>query len=132
MVTPFAVLVFFWLRRDIRHFRLHPPLSFLEQAGAWSYSLYLLMLRRASAQEVAGLECLQLADSGLQGRSVEPLLQREVAALRRELQGLQLDEGAQGHEEVVGLRPLGARGRADQEAFCFSDLCYSSTCHRSW
>ena len=44
MVTPFAVLVFFWLRQEIRHFRLHPPLERLEQAGAWSYSLYIIHL----------------------------------------------------------------------------------------
>lgn len=44
MVTPFAVLVFFWLRQEIRHFRLHPPLEFLERAGAWSYSLYIVHL----------------------------------------------------------------------------------------
>ncbi len=38
----FAVLVFFWLRQEIRHFRFVAPPSFLERAGAWSYSLYLM------------------------------------------------------------------------------------------
>ena len=44
MVTPFAVLVFLWLRQEIRQGRFHPPLPFLERAGAWSYSLYLVHL----------------------------------------------------------------------------------------
>ena len=44
MVTPFAVLIFYWLRQEIRHFRLYPPFAALERAGAWSYSLYIVHL----------------------------------------------------------------------------------------
>ena len=37
----FSILLFFWLRQEIRHFRFQAP-AFLEKAGAWSYSLYLM------------------------------------------------------------------------------------------
>ena len=38
----FSVLVFFWLRQEIRQNRAKAPAPFLEKAGAWSYSLYLM------------------------------------------------------------------------------------------
>ena len=38
----FSVLVFFWLQQEIRQNRAKAPLAFLEKAGAWSYSLYLV------------------------------------------------------------------------------------------
>ena len=38
----FSVLVFFWLRQEIRRNRMKPPIAFLENAGVWSYSLYLM------------------------------------------------------------------------------------------
>ncbi len=38
----FSILIFFWLRQEIRHFRFQAPPAFLEKAGAWSYSLYLM------------------------------------------------------------------------------------------
>jgi peptidoglycan/LPS O-acetylase OafA/YrhL len=37
----FAILIFCWLAREVRHFRAAPPLPWLEGAGKWSYSLYL-------------------------------------------------------------------------------------------
>jgi peptidoglycan/LPS O-acetylase OafA/YrhL len=37
----FAVLVYFWLDREIRFFMNVAPLRFMEKAGGWSYSLYL-------------------------------------------------------------------------------------------
>ena len=50
------------------------------------------------------------------------MLQREVAAPRRDLQGLQLDEGAQRQKEVVGLRQLGARRRTGQRSVLLQGL----------
>jgi peptidoglycan/LPS O-acetylase OafA/YrhL len=38
----FAVMVFFWLQREIVYRRDIAPFRFLEWAGLWSYSLYLL------------------------------------------------------------------------------------------
>ncbi len=38
----FSVLVFFWLRQEIRQNRAKAPVALLEKAGAWSYSLYLV------------------------------------------------------------------------------------------
>jgi peptidoglycan/LPS O-acetylase OafA/YrhL len=40
----FALLVYVWLPQEIIYFRLHQPLGWLEAAGAWSYSLYLMHL----------------------------------------------------------------------------------------
>lgn len=40
----FAFLVYVWLEREVRRFRVRPPLRWLEQAGEWSYSLYLFHL----------------------------------------------------------------------------------------
>lgn len=40
----FSILVFFWLRQEIRRNRMKPPIALLEKAGAWSYSLYLMHL----------------------------------------------------------------------------------------
>jgi len=38
----FAILVFFWLSRELGYGQKHLPWSWLERAGAWSYSLYVL------------------------------------------------------------------------------------------
>lgn len=38
----FAIFAFVWLYHEILHFRLSPPSKFLEWAGKWSYSLYLV------------------------------------------------------------------------------------------
>ena len=38
----FSVLVFFWLRQEVRQNRAKAPIPALESAGAWSYSLYLM------------------------------------------------------------------------------------------
>ena len=38
----FAVLVFFWLSREIAYYRDRDPMSIFEGAGKWSYSLYLV------------------------------------------------------------------------------------------
>jgi peptidoglycan/LPS O-acetylase OafA/YrhL len=38
----FAVLVYFWLRREIWYYRTATPTTFLEWVGTWSYSLYLM------------------------------------------------------------------------------------------
>ena len=38
----FAIFAFIWLYHEIIHFRLSPPSKFLEWAGKWSYSLYLV------------------------------------------------------------------------------------------
>ena len=48
----FSILVFFWLRREIGYYRTRAPLPWLEKAGAWSYSLYLM---HHPAEWVAGL-----------------------------------------------------------------------------
>ena len=65
----FSILVFFWLRQEISQNRAKPPLAFLEKAGAWSYSLYLmhlpafwlLYLFHVSFQPVQLLVALQLS-----------------------------------------------------------------------
>ena len=80
------------------------------------------MLRRHSTQQVAWLECLQLIESGLQGRDVEFLFQCEVTAPGLELQALQLHERAQRQKEVVRLGPLGARGRTRQRSVLLQRL----------
>lgn len=38
----FAVLVTYWLFRELGHGRMHAPWPWLERAGAWSYSLYVM------------------------------------------------------------------------------------------
>ena len=38
----FSVLIFFWLQQEIRQNRAKAPIAYLEKAGAWSYSLYLV------------------------------------------------------------------------------------------
>lgn len=38
----FALVAIPWLRREIEFYRVHPPRRFLEWAGLWSYSLYLM------------------------------------------------------------------------------------------
>jgi peptidoglycan/LPS O-acetylase OafA/YrhL len=38
----FAILVFFWLARELGYGQKSPPWSWLERAGAWSYSLYVM------------------------------------------------------------------------------------------
>lgn len=38
----FAICAFFWLYHEIMYFRSSPPTKFLEWAGKWSYSLYLV------------------------------------------------------------------------------------------
>ena len=43
-LLPFSILIFFWLRQEIRKNRSKGPVPFLEKAGAWSYSLYLMHL----------------------------------------------------------------------------------------
>jgi hypothetical protein len=40
----FGIAVFFWLRNEIPYSRIHPPVGWLERAGQWSYSVYLLHL----------------------------------------------------------------------------------------
>jgi len=40
----FALFAALWLRREIDWFRRNPPLTWLERAGEWSYSLYLTHL----------------------------------------------------------------------------------------
>jgi len=45
----FAVAVFFWLEREILWVRAHGPVSALEAAGLWSYSIYLMHLPLAAA-----------------------------------------------------------------------------------
>jgi len=37
----YAIVVYFWLEKEIFYFRHKKPLQLLEQAGNWSYSLYL-------------------------------------------------------------------------------------------
>ena len=38
----FSILVYFWLRDEIGYYKVHLPFQWLEKAGAWSYSLYLM------------------------------------------------------------------------------------------
>jgi peptidoglycan/LPS O-acetylase OafA/YrhL len=38
----FAIFAFIWLYHEIKHFSISPPSKFLEWAGKWSYSLYIV------------------------------------------------------------------------------------------
>jgi peptidoglycan/LPS O-acetylase OafA/YrhL len=40
----FAILVYFWLKREIRFYRYRKPIALLERNGKWSYSIYLMHL----------------------------------------------------------------------------------------
>jgi peptidoglycan/LPS O-acetylase OafA/YrhL len=42
LLTAFAPLAYLWLREEIFYFQSKPPHKWLEAAGAWSYSLYLI------------------------------------------------------------------------------------------
>jgi peptidoglycan/LPS O-acetylase OafA/YrhL len=54
----FALLVFFWLAREIAYARVSRPSSFLERGGKWSYSIYLCHLHGAALYESLGLPFL--------------------------------------------------------------------------
>jgi peptidoglycan/LPS O-acetylase OafA/YrhL len=41
-LLPFAFFCFFWLRAELARFRSRPPFQWLEAAGKWSFSLYLV------------------------------------------------------------------------------------------
>lgn len=41
-LTLFSLPVYFWLRNEVPYMRTNNPPKFLESAGSWSYSLYLL------------------------------------------------------------------------------------------
>lgn len=41
-LTLFAIFAFFWLQKEIIHFKNHAPIPFLERAGRSSYSIYLV------------------------------------------------------------------------------------------
>jgi peptidoglycan/LPS O-acetylase OafA/YrhL len=38
----FGILVFYWLSRELDYYQTRTPWSWLERAGAWSYSLYVM------------------------------------------------------------------------------------------
>ena len=61
----FAVLVFFWLRQEIRQFRFRRPPDLLERAGGWSYSLYLMHFPALWAFGALGLLRLPLPGAAL-------------------------------------------------------------------
>ena len=42
LLNLFAFPVCYWVGAEVSYFRKHPPLSLLESAGRWSYSLYLV------------------------------------------------------------------------------------------
>ena len=42
LLTPFYIFAFFWLLKEIQHFKEHGTSAFLEWCGKWSYSLYLI------------------------------------------------------------------------------------------
>jgi peptidoglycan/LPS O-acetylase OafA/YrhL len=54
----FALLVFFWLRREIAYRREHAPLGWLEQAGLFSYSIYLTHLHAHALFVLIGIPFL--------------------------------------------------------------------------
>ena len=41
-LTPFAVVVFFWIREEIAYYRVARPSGFFEYCGKFSYSIYLV------------------------------------------------------------------------------------------
>ncbi len=58
----FALFVFFWLKKDLPYLQAATPPKFLEWAGKWSYSLYLLhmplglVLSRAGFSVLSGIQ----------------------------------------------------------------------------
>ncbi len=42
LLTPFYIFAFFWLLKEIQHFKERGASAFLEWCGKWSYSLYLI------------------------------------------------------------------------------------------
>jgi peptidoglycan/LPS O-acetylase OafA/YrhL len=44
----FAIIVFLWLQKEILFFNSHKPSKFLEWAGVWSYSIYLMHVPAAT------------------------------------------------------------------------------------
>jgi peptidoglycan/LPS O-acetylase OafA/YrhL len=41
-LTLFGILVYYWIRSEIRHYRVAQPSGFTEYCGRWSYSIYLV------------------------------------------------------------------------------------------
>lgn len=54
----FAILAFFWLQREIAYYRLRRPVSLMEKAGGWSYSMYLIHLHAQAVYLVVGFPSL--------------------------------------------------------------------------
>ena len=50
----FAIYCFFWLGREIVWFKNNPPVAWLESAGEWSYSLYLIHIFGSRVYECLG------------------------------------------------------------------------------
>jgi peptidoglycan/LPS O-acetylase OafA/YrhL len=59
----FAIVAMFWLRREIAYYHTGRPSSIFEQAGKWSYSLYLVHLTAAQLLVLIGF---QLVNPNLQ------------------------------------------------------------------
>jgi peptidoglycan/LPS O-acetylase OafA/YrhL len=47
-LTGFGFVVYLWLRQEVAYRRLYPAWGFMEWAGTWSYSLYLIHLPMAA------------------------------------------------------------------------------------
>ncbi len=43
-LTLFAIFSFYWLQKEIIHYQSYPPLPIFENAGKWTYSIYLFHL----------------------------------------------------------------------------------------
>jgi peptidoglycan/LPS O-acetylase OafA/YrhL len=54
----FAIPVCYWVGAEVSYFKLHSPLSLLERAGRWSYSLYLVHPLVGGALALAGMASL--------------------------------------------------------------------------
>jgi peptidoglycan/LPS O-acetylase OafA/YrhL len=54
----FAVLVFFWLQREIAFYQTRRPVALLERGGKWSYSMYLIHLHAQAIYVLAALPAL--------------------------------------------------------------------------
>lgn len=51
----FAILAFYWIQREIAYYRVRQPVGFIEKAGAWSYSMYLIHLHAQAIYLLVGL-----------------------------------------------------------------------------
>ena len=77
-------------------------------------------------------ELADLVVHGFETDSIELGFEAKMADAALELEHFQFGVGEHGGKEMGGLRGQGLVGDFAMDAFCLSDLWYSSTFHRLW